>query len=239
MKSSSASSPDGDFFEVADPAAIALLLRERPRRVLAAFLSGETTVSAAARQTGLDLRVVHRDVQALARAGLLRVSRLERRAGRAVKHYRPSADAYFVDHLNTPAADLGELTGASAARTYHLFHHAADREFSRALRESGRRWGWWLYATPEPPGYHMDQGSPADRRVSALQEWQGPAALMLQGFPVFRLTDEQARELQRDLILLMRKGEAYEEANAGGGRSFLLPLGIAPLTEEEAAGLHR
>lgn len=239
MKGPDASSSSGGFLEVTDPAAIALLLRERPRRVLAAFLSGETTVSAAARQTGLDLRVVHRDVQALTRAGLLRVTGLERRAGRPVKHYQPSADAYFVDHLNTPAADLGELTGTFAGRTYGLFHHAADREFSRALRESGRRWGWRLYATPEAPGYQMTQGSPADRRVSALQEWQGPAALMLQGFPVFRLTDDQARELQRDLILLMRKGEAYEQANAGTGRPFLLPVGIAPLTEQEAAGLHR
>lgn len=239
MKGPSASSSDGKALEVTDPAAIALLLRERPRRVLAAFLSGETTVSAAARQTGLDLRTLHRDVQALTRAGLLRVTRLERRAGRAIKHYQPSADAYFVDYLNTPAADLEELTGASAQRSYRLFHHAADREFTRALRESGRRWGWRLYATPELPGYHLTQGSPADRRVSALQEWQGPAALMLQGFPVFRLTDEQAREFQRDLIALMRRGEACEQANAGAGRPFLLPVGLAPLTQEEAAGLHR
>lgn len=62
---------------------------------------------------------------------------------------------------------------------------------------------------------------------------------MLSGTPTARLTAAQVAEVQRDLILLMRKVESFSAANAGTGQPVLLRLGLAPLTEDECRNLHR
>jgi hypothetical protein len=231
MTGSTVSSPH----EVTDPAAVTLLVHDRTRRVLGAFLGREQTVAGAARETGLDLRVVHRDVQALTRAGLLRVLRERARAGRPVKVYRARADDLFVDarHL-PPQAHDGKATALDT-----LFHHAAEREFRRALSDFTPGWGLRVYATPDAPGFAVLEGPRSARPLSPLDEWQGPPARMLSGTPTARLTAAQVAEVQRDLILLMRKVESFSAANAGTGQPVLLRLGLAPLTEDELRDLHR
>lgn len=219
--------------EVTDPAAVTLLAHDRTRRVLGAFLGREQTVAGAARGAGLDLRVVHRDVQALTRAGLLRVIREEARAGRPVKVYRACADDLFVDARHLPPPD------AQAAALDTLFHHAVGREFRRALSDFAPGWGLRVYATPDAPGFAVLEGPRSAKPLSALDEWQGPPARMLSGTPSARLTAAQVTEVQRDLILLMRKVADFTAANDGAGQPVLLRLGLAPLTEDELRGLHR
>ncbi|WP_155299315.1 helix-turn-helix transcriptional regulator [Deinococcus kurensis] len=221
--------------EVTDPAAVALLAHDRTRRVLGAFLGREQTVAGAAREAGLDLRVVHRDVQALRRAGLLHVIRAQARAGRPVKVYRARADDLFVDarHL-PPQAGEGQAAALDA-----LFHHAAEREFRRALSDFAPGWGLRVYATPDAPGFAVLEGPRSARPLSPLDEWQGPPARMLSGTPTARLSAAQVAEVQRDLILLMRRVESFSAANAGTGQPVLLRLGLAPLTEGELRNLHR
>lgn len=225
--------------DVKESGAVRLLLRERSRRVLAAFLSGEKTVARAAREVGLDLRVVHRDVLALLGAGLLTLTRQEPRKGRAVKYYRASSEAFFVPFSATEAADLAELHGRGNAETHALFTRAVEREFARALHAEGREWGLRLYATPGKPGYHFQEGDRNAPRIDELQQWHGPAALILSGTPLLYLTAGEARELQEDLIALMRKYHARGERRVIQGRPFLLRVGFAPLTEEEAVRLYR
>ncbi|GGL04183.1 hypothetical protein GCM10010844_23540 [Deinococcus radiotolerans] len=214
---------------------MALLAHERVRRVLGAFLGREQTVAGAAREAQLDVRVVHRDVQALRRAGLLTVQREQTRAGRPVKVYRACADDLFIDARRLPP----QAQETQAAALDSLFHHAAGREFHRALSDFAPGWGLRVYATPDAPGFAVLEGPRTARPLSALDEWQGPPARMLSGAPTARLTGEQVVEVQRDLILLMRKVEAFHAANAGGGQPTLLRLGLAPLTEDEFRRLHR
>lgn len=129
---------ESSFAEVTEPGAVRLLMQERSRRVLAAFLGRENTVAQAAHEVRLDIRVAHRDVQALVAAGLLTVTREEARKGRAVKHYRAVSDAFFVPFAATTAADLAEWHGPGAAELDALFLRAAEREFARVLHEEGR-----------------------------------------------------------------------------------------------------
>ena len=228
------------FFDVTDARAAALLRRERPRRVLLAFLGRENTVRAAADETGIDLRTLHRDVLALQSAGLLRVERVQKRSGRGVKVYRAVADAFFVNYLNTAASDFAEWHGQPADRLDALFHAAAAREFARALREAGREWGLRLYVTPEAPGFRLDEGDRAGKRTDPLQEWAGPQATMLTGMPLCFLTGAEAREVQLDFIRLMRKAQALAQQQGDAPRRpYLLRVGLAPLTDEEARGLFR
>lgn len=226
---------------VTDPAAVRLILHERVRQVLSRLLEQENSVAQVARQTDLDIRVVHRDVRALLAAQLLRVARMERRAGRAIRHYRAVASAFFVPFSASDAADLADWHRAPAADLDRLFHRAAEREFDRALREHGgrREWGLRLYATPDGP--QTDECYFDAELREPLSGWQGPPALLLSGTPAFQLTDAQVGEVQRELIVLMTRLRDLETHNAasGSGRPFLLRLGLAPLMAEEQAGLRR
>lgn len=231
---------ESSFLDVTDPRAVTLLMRERSRRVLLAFLGRENTVKAAADETGLDLRTLHRDVQALCAAGLLRVGRVQKRGGRGIRFYRAVSDAFFVNHLNTEASDFGEWRGPGAARLDHLFQRAAAREFARALRASGREWGIRLYVTSEAPGYRLDEGDRAAKRTDPLQEWSGPQAAVLVGAPLFELTDAAAREVQAEFIRLMRRARELSRAGTPEQRRpYLLRVGLAPLETDEARGLLR
>lgn len=221
-------------------AAVRLLTHGRVRRVLGAFLAGEGTVAGSARETGLDLRIVHRDVRALCAAGLLTVVREEKRAGRPIKVYRAVASAFFVPFSATGAAELTELGGSFDARYEALYRSAQAREFGRAHREQGggREWGVRLYLAPE--GHvEVDVGYEGADLVEAGVRYQGPQGLFLHAETVVTLTDEEAREVQVELVrLLMRlRPRTLAHAAAGTGRPRLLRLGLVEVTREEGDGL--
>lgn len=223
-----------------EPNAVKLLTRGRERRVLGAFLAAENTVAAAARELQLDIRLVHRDVLALLAAGLLQLVREQKRAGRAVKVYRASAPAFFVPFSATGAAELAELGGERTRRYEALFGQASAREFERLHREQGggREWGVRLYLAPE--GHvQADSSYEGAELVDAGVRYQGPQGVMLDAPALFTLTEAEAREVQTELIrLLMRlRPASLAHESAGTGTPFLLRLGLAPVTAEEADAL--
>lgn len=221
---------------VAKPAAVRLLTHGRVRRVLGAFLAAEETVAGAARATGLDLRAVHRDVRALCAAGLLEVVREQKRAGRPVKVYRAVAPTFFVPFSATGAVELPELGPGAAARYEALYRAALAREFRRAHREQagGREWGLRLYLAPE--GHvETDVSYEGAELVEAGVRYQGPRGLFLNAETVVTLTDEEAREVQAELVRLLtrlRPGTLAHEG-AGTGRPHLLRLGLVGVTPGE------
>ncbi len=225
---------------VTDPTAVRLLTHGRVRRVLGAFLSREGTVAGTARELRLDLRIVHRDVRALCAVGLLEVVREEKRAGRPVKVYRAVAPAFFVPFSATGAVELTELGGGFAARYEALYRSAQAREFGRAHHEQGggREWGVRLYLAPE--GHvEVDTGYEGADLVEAGVRYQGPEGLFLHAETVVTLTDEEAREVQAELIrLLMRlRPRTLDHEGAGTGRPHLLRLGLVGVSREEQSGL--
>ena len=224
---------------VTDPAPVSLLLRERTRKVLGCFLAQEQSVSGAARQTGLDIRSVHRDVRALCAAGLLNVTRREARAGRAILHYRASAEAYFVPQSAHPSADQTEQLEHELGPIDKIIGGALGREFDKALRESGRgesgqrEWGTRLFLTPD--GAETDQCFYDAELRGVLTGWQGPQTLAFTGAVLSRLTDAQAQEIQNEFVQLIFRIRTLSEANEarGQGRPFMLRMIQTPISQEE------
>jgi hypothetical protein len=70
------------------------------------FVARECTASQAAQEVGCNLDTMLYRVRTFMQAGLLKVVRLEPRRGRPIKHYRSSADAYFVPFEVTPFEDV-------------------------------------------------------------------------------------------------------------------------------------
>lgn len=225
---------------VTDLAAVRLLMRGQARRVLGAFLERENSVSLAARELELDLRAVHRHVLALLNAGLLRLVREEKRAGRPVKVYTAVAPAFFVPFSATEAAGVADLSADRMARFDDLFDRASRRKFEALYHEQsgGREWGLRLYRGPEGQ-VSTDTAYAGAELVDAGVRWQGPVGLLLGARLTVRLTEAEAKEVQVELIrLIMRLHEATLVHEAQGtGEPFLLRLGLVGVTGAEEAEL--
>lgn len=225
---------------VTDPTAVNLLTRGRARWVLGVFLRGENTVAEVARELKGDVRVVHRDVLALRNAGLLRVVREQKRAGRPVKVYEATAAAFFVPFSATGAAELTELSGLRARRYDALFDRASTRKFASLHHEqgAGREWGVRLYLNAEGL-ISVDESYEGAELVDAAVRWQGPTGLMLDARAEVCLSAAEAKEVQIELIrLLMRlRPGCFKDAPDGTGQPFLLRLGLIEVTEQELEGL--
>lgn len=89
--------------QVHDTRQAKLLFDRRTRQLLAPFVEQERTASQAASLLGMPLNSLLRGVRRLLDAGLLAVTREERRAGRPVRHYRAAAERFVVPYALTPA----------------------------------------------------------------------------------------------------------------------------------------
>ncbi len=198
-------------------------------------------MSGAARRTGADLRIVHREVLALCGAGLLQIVREDRRAGRAIKVYAAVASTFFVPFSATDAVTLDELSGSYAGHYAELFRQASAREFERLHRKqsAGREWGVRLYLAPEGH-WQTDTSYEGAELIDAAVRYQGPVGLMLDADASFTLTEEEARAVQRELILMLMRLRplSLEHRQAGTGKPYLLRLGLVPVTVEEGKCLH-
>src|SRR5690606_28325481 len=110
--------PEGvAFTTVTDPEQARLLNDADSKRLIPPLMSHaptitaaarDLTVTAAARETGVDTNAVLYRVRQFLRAGLLKVVREVKRPGRPIKVYRSAHDAYFVPYELTPFASLEE-----------------------------------------------------------------------------------------------------------------------------------
>lgn len=221
---------------VTDPNAVKLLTQGRARWVLGAFLRGENTVAAVARELNTDIRLVHRDVLALQHAGLLQLLREKKRAGRAVKVYTAAASSFFVPFSATHADTVADLGGRQMHAYDDLFRQASVRKFNAIYREQsdGREWGVRVYLTPDGQ-VGVDTSFEGAELVDAAVRWQGPTGLMLDVRTDLRLTEAEAKEVQVELIkFLMRlRPESLKHEQDGTGQPFLLRLGLIGVTDEE------
>lgn len=88
--------PSADFYRIRTEAQAAVLDDRTLARFFYPFLGRERTVSQAAAEAGCKLSAMHYRVGTFVEAGLLKVVREQKRAGRPVKVYRSVADAFFV-----------------------------------------------------------------------------------------------------------------------------------------------
>lgn len=179
----------------------------------------EATVTTVACILESTVNATYLKVRRLERAGLVRVAREERRAGRAVKHYTAVAPRLFVPFEVMHLPDLEDF--------YLRNQEEQTRLFTRALLETYRReWG-------EPTSLGQSHYRTADGSTlttfgpapgvtwSSLQD-DKPATL-LNGGSVF-LTAQEAKVLQRDLYLLHTR---YSQPGPDR-RPYRLHLGLTP-----------
>ena len=207
---------------ITESEAAALLTDPQGQRFLAPFLAKESSVAEAAKQLGIPTNSLLYRVNQMARLGLIQVVREEARAGRPIKIYRSSADAFFVPFALTPAESLEALLTPTGSHWDRLFVRNATQMLSRAYPEIGIQ--IWrgetdeLYAKPaSEPGRWLDFSSPEVPPMLAF--WS--AGLWL--------NEEQARSLQLEMVQLYQRYAQFK-----GKQRYITHLAMAPWVLEES-----
>ncbi len=220
------------FFTVTDPEQARLLSDPESFRFFEPFVARESTATAAAAEVGCALDTVLYRIKTFLKAGLLQVSRLEKRAGRPVKHYRSVYDAYFVPFEVTPYAELEERL-----REHHRAQEAVILPATaKLLRESGLE-GYEFYRHSESDKVWRNSASregelndllrlffdPHDAQFAAF--YQGPIGgdFNLNLF----LTDDEAKALMLKLYEL--RNDARTQQRVSGTKPYFLSVTFLPL----------
>ncbi len=206
---------------VDDEAAARWLVRPSGLRLLEPFLGEARSVSEVARATGDKPNTVLRRVQRLQELGLVEVAATRKRAGRAEKRYRATADVFFVPFEATGAADL---EGALAERDAY-WERLLRRHVVRARREAMGTWGSRIYR--DARGRLQVQTAVSPAANATMLDVDMPAALSAWRDQVW-LDHGDAKALQRDLFALLQRYQAKR-----GAQRYVVHVGLAAVMDGE------
>lgn len=206
---------------VTDPKAAALLLHESERAYLSYFFDEPLSVAAVAKRLNAPVPKVLYRVSKLERHGLLEVAREERRAGRPIKHYRTTAERFVVPYAHSGAADAQEFLG--------LIEGTLRTAFYESFLPDDQAQGTGIEVSRSNP-----EGQANLAFVVASEDgWYSPGASRsptdVIGIDLLALPPERAQDLKRDLLALVARYRAFEEADEP---LFLLRTGLVRLGRE-------
>lgn len=216
--------PSRTFYKVSTEEQARLLSDPKGSDFIHPFIGRESSVSAAAQALGCSVQTMHYRVKQLVAAGLLELVREEKRAGRAVKHYRSVSEAFFIPDDLTKHADLEERLLTDFQPTMKVI----AKGLAEGIRREGRT------------GQCMFQDAPG--RVSSYGCVERPdKAIELNLDYPFRqpntdrrgsiyLTDDEARTLGQELGSLFEQysQRSHEESERPKAYTFMYALVLSP-----------
>jgi len=190
------------------------------------FLAQTSTVSQAAEKVACNLDTMLYRVKTFLKAGLLEVVRIEKRAGRPIKHYRSVYDAYFIPFSTTPFATFEEEAQQMLQSNEEMIIRALASS-RRTLNRHGKR----IYrddlgevtrhtATDEGEVLAMDDLP----HLTLEQAYENMRATELFSDELY-LTHDEAKALLSQLYTLWRDNKLVEEKNRN---PYLLQVALVP-----------
>lgn len=201
------------------PDAVRAIVDPTVRRFLEPFIGRESTIKSAAEQLKVSPNSVLYRVNRLLGLNLLRVTRIEARRGRSIKHYRSVADAFLATFEDFEDASIMEL---------YARHESANLEtFSSALF----RFGCGIGLKPPEIVFSLFRTDLGDIKAEIdiardgapidLSHPEMPAAAG--SWSLLRLDHRDAKNLQHELKELLDRYEAKR-----GTTQYMLRLGLTP-----------
>ncbi len=187
-----------DPFQVVRPDAAAVFSDGRGRRLILEFAKGPRSLMDMSAATGMQLSLLSYHVKRLQALGLLRLVRVEARAGSPIKYYEAVAKAFFV-----PSYLMADRPSRELIKELRTALEKAEMESDHAGA---------LYFLDGDRGPRM-------RHVDGLAS---RAAAYLR---VLNLSDEDALALAGEMSNLLTK---YERDNGRSTRPFLTVCALAP-----------
>ena len=212
---------------VRDERTAAFLNDEAKARLLFPFIAREISMAQAALEVGLKLNVMGYWVKRLLEMGLIEMTRLERRHGSPIRHYRSVTDQIIVPIALMPTVSDEELLMRRV--DWHM------RTFQRSAAYQGRK----LY-----PDWHLRFYRNEDGRISwAFEPSFAPGQAPVESPPgldiwgIFWLAAEEAAELHRTLQATIRQLLPISAARkaAGGTPHYMVHVGLVQIAETNDA----
>ncbi|GEM46972.1 helix-turn-helix transcriptional regulator [Deinococcus cellulosilyticus] len=203
-----------------------VLLNSLNQRILGACMQREHTLKDLVESLHMDMSEAHYRVQQLIKAGILKVSREEKRAGRPIKYYAPTQEKFFLPFKDTVYSTVVDFMAEQIEPLMHRFLELAFRNVPQVgewgltfqLGEQDRKLST-VFGQQNPPS--LDETSPREMMVKhrILGMWQN-----------MELTVEDARSLTAELLDLYEK---YRQKQNPGGEKHLMGLFLVPGDEHE------
>ena len=189
--------------KISNASTAALLLNPAKSQYLERLMQREWTIAALSADLAHDLSSVHYHVGQLVRHGLVCVTRTQKRAGRAVKHYRASAASFFVPFALTDFETLLAFWQAILEPSHSAFVAQLVRVAERCATNPAD-WGLVIECDTEA-GLHLRSEPRPTFAPTDPVSWFSEDDL--------RLTHSQARALQLELRAVIAKYQLLSGPN--------------------------
>lgn len=220
--------PSADFYRI-HTASQAVIFDERTlSRFFYPFLGRDRTVSQAAAEVGCKLNAMHYRVGTFLGAGLLKIVREERRAGRPIKSYRAVADAFFVPF---------QFTAHATQQESWLAHTApVARRIARSMAEqhlTRERAGQCVFRDDRNNLVSIGGRELAEDTEIVFHPDASYRPLGTDRFGNIFLAEDEARALERELIDLFSRYLKLWHSDAQARREHLFLYAFAPAPGSE------
>lgn len=200
-----------------DARAADTLVNPMTLRQLAPFLAQTRTVSDVALETGEKANTVLARVRRFVALELLEVVSLTQRPGRSIKHYRTSADSFFVPYEATTAETLESLMAERDSYYETLLRQGV---VTTRIHDIGT-WGTRIYR--DDKGRLQIQTAVTPDHNYTMIDPERPAVISAWRDSVY-LDFADAKALQREMFDLL---ERYQQKE--GAQRYIIRLGLAPV----------
>ncbi len=206
---------------VTDPQAAAYLANPQRAVFLYPFIGRERTATEVARTYKVNIKSLLYQISRMIELGLLCVSNIEARRGSPIKHYRATADAFFVPHEATGAETLEDMVNLWSVSLQPLFLQS----YARALERVSAHWGVRI-SRDENGLLHI---SPATSPQTDWNMFEPDAPVVMEGWLTdLRLDFEDAKAFQFELAALYLK-----YANRNGATRYIGRIAMAPMSDND------
>ena len=200
MKASNSSS-SSSCFVVADPEQARLLTNPETVRYFKPFVADTKSLSQAAAELDCHLNTLYYRVQTFLKTGLLKISREQKRKGRAIKYYRSIEDELYIPFNLTPYANIEEGLAEQLGPLW--------QQILSGLAKTYQQKG--IYGRKI---YREEHGGVFTNQTSNPGKSDGFEAMLNRDFffsdVVLNLSNQEAKDLQKQLVELF--SHTYEQA---------------------------
>jgi hypothetical protein len=210
-----------------DQAAASFVTQPSSARYFLPFLGREASASAVAASLGVDIGSVTYRIRRMLELGLVLCTRVEPRAGRAVRYYRSTADAVFAPLELTPVGSLASLFRVARRDSAAELERCLEAAWLRLGREQS--WGTHLYRLPN--GY-VNRDFVPRRLLDDEKFWPAvladSAPVVWDQYAELNLTREAAKRLQLQLSGLIASYARESEEGSRPTSRYICHLAVAP-----------
>lgn len=187
--------------QVSDAQVAKALTDKRVWRLMGLFFGEPVPLKVAADELRMTLPALSYWVDKLLGLGLIKIERVEKRKGRAIKYYQAAAEHFFVPFHLTTSDTLEALLDATTAGFDRLYR----RQLARLFLKEGDEWGLNFYGS-SGRGYSFGFSTIPERDEAYVARSLAPEAPALyDSVSIHEMDFATAKAFQRELHELYRR----------------------------------